>query len=306
MAKSPLMSEMGTVPGSGIPTLAPLAVLRDLVELGKPRITLLVLFTSAVGLWLAPGAVDPLRIAPFLAATGCLVASANTLNCWIERETDARMRRTRNRPLPAGRLEPQTAFGSGLLLGVLALGVLLWSSNVLTTALGAAALLCYVLIYTPMKQVSPWAVVVGAIPGAIPPLMGTTAQTGSLSAAGGLLFGILFFWQLPHFIAISIYLKDDYRRGGLQVLPLVSGERAARRHLFACTLLLVLFSLSATPLGVAGGLYTATAILLGAGFLYLAQKGLRPAVAGAWARKIFGYTLIYLTVLVVVLVLDAR
>ena len=279
---------------------------RDLVDLGKPRITLLVLFTSAVGLWMAPGTLGAVRTVVFLLATSCLVASANTLNCFVERETDGRMRRTRNRPLPAGRMDSRLALVAGLTEGFVALVALAWATNGLTFALGLLALATYVLVYTPLKRVRWWAVIVGAVPGAIPPLMGWTAVTGVLATPGWVLFGILFLWQLPHFIAISLYLKEDYRRGGLQVLPVAFGDAAARRHLFAYTVLLVLVSLTAPPLGLAGPAYLVTAALLGAGFLYVAGGGLRPSVKSAWARRAFAYSLIYLPVLIAVLVLDAR
>jgi protoheme IX farnesyltransferase len=280
--------------------------LRDVLELGKPRITLLVLVTSAVGLWMAPGALGPARTVLFLAATAFLVASANTLNCWAERDVDAKMRRTRLRPLPAGRLDPRVALAAGLAEALMALAVLAWTTNALTVALGAVAVCSYVLVYTPLKRLRWWAVVVGAVPGAIPPLMGWTASTGSLAPEGWVLFGILFCWQLPHFIAISLYLKEDYRRGGLQVLPLVHGDATARRHLFAYTLMLVLVSLAAMPLGMAGAPYLATAALLGAGFVTFAGAGLRRTVHALWARRTFAYSLVYLTLLVGVLVLDAR
>ncbi len=279
---------------------------RDLVELGKPRITMLVLFTTAVGLWMAPGSLGAVGTILFLLGTAGLVASANTLNCWVERESDGMMLRTRRRALPAGRLEPRVALVSGMVVGIASL-VLVWATtNPLTFALGAIALLSYVLVYTPLKRLSWLALLVGAVPGAIPPLMGWTALTGELSAPGWILFGILFFWQLPHFIAISLYLKEDYRRGGLKVLPLVHGDAVARRHLFAYTLLLVGVSLGALPLGLAGPAYLAAATLLGAGFVYLAAWGLRPVVEAVWARRTFAYSLIYLSFLIGILVLDAR
>jgi protoheme IX farnesyltransferase len=140
----------------------------------------------------------------------------------------------------------------------------------------------------------------------MPPLMGWTAATGGLSAGGWALFGILFFWQLPHFIAISLYLKDDYRRGGLRVLPLVHGDAAARRHLFAYTAALCAVSLTAGPLGLAGTAYLAGAALLGAAFLAVAALGLRPAVSARWARQAFAFSLVYLPALIGILVLDAR
>lgn len=280
--------------------------LADLIELGKPRITLLVLFTSAVGLWLGGGGLGSARTLAFLAATALLVASANTLNCYVERETDGRMRRTRERALPAGRLAPRVALAAGIIEAVAALAGLAWSTQPLTVGLGLAAHLSYVLIYTPLKRVSWCAVLVGAVPGALPPLMGFTAATGSLGTPGLMLFGILFLWQLPHFIAISLYLEEDYRRGGLQVLPVARGDLAARRHLFVYTVLLVLWSLAAPPLGLAGPAYAATAAVLGAGFLFVAGGGLSRAVGKPWARRAFAYSLVYLPVLIAVLVLDAR
>lgn len=290
----------GALPGSYARRLG------DLVELGKPRITALVLLTTALGLWMAPGAVDWKSGIWVLLATALLVASANTLNCWVERETDALMHRTRNRPLPTGRLEPRAALVWGLGLGGVALALLGLTTNTLTLALGAGALVSYVLVYTPLKRVGWWAVLIGAVPGAIPPLMGWTAATGTLSAGGWALFGILFFWQLPHFIAISLYLKEDYGRGGLRVLPLVHGDAVARRHLFAYTLALVAVSLSAGPLGMAGLPYLATAALLGAAFVALAAVGLRSSVEAGWARRAFAFSLVYLPVLIGILVLDAR
>ena len=159
-----------------------LSRISDLAELGKPRITSLVLLTTALGLWMAPGAVSwPLALS-VLVATALLVASANTLNCWVERESDGLMRRTQGRALPDGRLAPPVALAWGIFLGVIALAMLAWTTNPLTLALGAGALATYVLLYTPLKRVGWWAVLVGAVPGAIPPLMGWTATTGELSA----------------------------------------------------------------------------------------------------------------------------
>lgn len=285
---------------------AAVETLASLVELGKPRITSLVLVTAAVGIWLAPSRPALPALVGFLAATTLLVASANTLNCWIERRIDARMRRTRGRPLPSGRLSPTAALLAGVGEAVVGVALCAWATNPLTTALGALALLTYVTVYTPLKRVSWLALPVGAIPGALPPLMGWTAATGTLAAPGWFLFAILFFWQLPHFVAIALYLKEDYGRGGLRVLPLVHGDGAARRHLFAYTLLLVAVSLAATPLGLAGPLYSGTAIVLGAAFVVFAAAGLARGGSNVWARRAFLYSLAYLPVLIAVLVLDAR
>ena len=143
---------------------APVARLRDLIELGKPRLSMLVLFTTAAGLAAAPSVPSFWRAAVFVLATACLVVSANTLNCWIEREIDSRMRRTRERPLPTGRLEPNVALASGSFLAVVSLTTLALVTNPLTTILGAGALISYAAVYTPLKRVTPWSVIVGAIP----------------------------------------------------------------------------------------------------------------------------------------------
>jgi protoheme IX farnesyltransferase len=278
---------------------------RDLIELGKPRLSILVIFTTAAGLWLAPDLPDLPRSALFLVATACLVAAANALNCWLECEIDGRMLRTRDRPLPAGRVDSRLAVAYGIALAAASLVVLWFVSNPLTTLLGLIALLTYVLLYTPLKRFTPWAVLVGAIPGAIPPLMGWTAATGALAPAGWYLFGILILWQMPHFIAISINLEDDYRRGGIPVLPIAKGERAARRHLFAWSVVLVVYTLAGPLFGLAGPYYTAVAAALGLAFLALVSTGLRRTVDGPWARRVFGFTLLYLPLLVALLVLDA-
>ncbi len=282
------------------------AAVRDVVELAKPRITAMVVLTAGVGLEMAPVAAGPLRAGALVVGTTLLVASANIFNSWIERDIDARMVRTRHRPLPSGRVDPWTAFALALALGAFAIPILAIAVNPLTALLGAVAHGLYVLVYTPLKRVTPRALEIGAVPGAIPPLMGWTAATGSLAAPGWVLFGILFFWQLPHFVAIAVYLEDDYRRGGLRVLPAVRGLASARRHLLVSTALLVAVSVAAWSLGMAGWAYLAVAVALGAGFVAAAVRGVARAGAGAWARRTMLYSLVYLVVLVGALVLDAR
>ena len=283
-----------------------IATLKDLLDLAKPRITTMVVFTTAMGLFLAPGSIGGARTALLLFGTALLVGSANTLNCWYERETDGLMIRTRNRPLPAGRLDPWTALALGILSGVFAIPLLAIAINPLTALLGAIAHATYVLVYTPLKKISPWALEVGAIPGAIPPLMGWTAATGALSLPGWFLFGILFFWQIPHFLAIAIYLEDDYRRGGLKVLSVERGTVMAARWLAFYTVALVSVSLLAQPLGLAGLAYSAAAAALGVGFLEFARRGIMGQVAGAWARHTMLYSIAWLTALMLALVAFAR
>jgi protoheme IX farnesyltransferase len=279
---------------------------RDVVNLGKPRVTTLVLFTTATGIWLAPSTGAALATTlSFLFATSILVASANTLNCWVERKSDGLMHRTMNRPLPAGRLAPGFALVWGSVLGLLALVLLQLTSNTLTVALGAIALLTYVLIYTPLKKVSPAALYIGAIPGAIPPLMGWTFATGGLDRPGWFLFALLFIWQIPHFIAISVYLEEDYRRGGLQVLPVARGGPAAWRQMILTSAILLALSLAAVPLGIAGSVYLVVAALAGAVFVHGAWQGSKTGTTKA-GRRVFLISIIHLVAVVTALILDAN
>ena len=279
---------------------------RDLVEIAKPRITTMVVFTTAIGVWLAPGSIGTARTALLFLGTAMLVASANMLNCWYERDTDALMLRTRLRPIPAGRLDAWSGFAAGIALGVFSVPILALAVNPLTALLGAIAHTTYVWAYTPLKRVTPLALEVGAIPGAIPPLMGWTAGTGALAVPGWFLFGLLFFWQLPHFLAIAIYLEEDYRRGGLDVLTVRRGALAASRRIGIYTAALVVLSLLAQPLGIAGLGYTIAAAAFGAGFLALALPGLSGKLGGAWARRTMLYSIVWLTAVLAALVLDAR
>lgn len=282
-------------------TSSPLATLRDLVLLAKPRLSGLVVLTSAGGLALAPGRIGPARAILTVLGTAAVVGAANALNNYLEREIDGRMRRTRDRPLPAGRVDPFVALALGLLVPAFALPVLALVANPLTALLAFTALVVYVLVYTPMKRRSTLALFVGAVPGAIPPLMGWTAVTGRLDPGGLALFALLFAWQLPHFLAISIYLAEDYARGGLKVFALVHGEPATRRWIAVTTVLLVPVSLALVPLGLAGAATGALAALAGAALVAYAVHGLG-RVGGRWARNLFLGTLAYLTLLFVALV----
>ncbi len=279
-----------------------LAVLRDLLQLAKPRLSGLVLLTTTGGMALAPGHISLARALVTVFATAAVVGSANALNCYIERDSDALMRRTRDRPLPAGRLDPLIALGGGLLVPVFAVPLLALSAGALTALLALIALVSYVAVYTPMKRRSTLALVVGAVPGAIPPLMGWTAVTGGLDAGGLGLFGLLFAWQLPHFLAISIYLKEDYARGGMKVFAVVHGEPATRRWIALTSLLLPPAALLPTWLGLAGWGYGAVALLASLGFCAFALLGLGPrGEAPRYARQVFFATLLYLVVVMLAL-----
>jgi heme o synthase len=286
---------------------APLAVARDVLALAKPRLAGLVVCTTAGGMWLAPGRRDATTALAALVGTSAVVGAANALNNFLERDVDALMRRTRDRPLPSGRLEPWVAVAVGLGIPAVALPALALFTNGLTATLAALALFVYAVVYTPMKQRSTLALFVGAVPGAIPPLMGWTAATGSLDAGGLALFALLFCWQLPHFLAISIYLKEDYARGGLKVFALVHGDRAAKLWSAATSLLLVPVSLLLVPLGLAGPIYGAAAALLGLALAAHALLGLRRDGGGnRWARNFFLCTLAYLTLLFAAIIVGAR
>ena len=276
---------------------------RDLFALTKPRITSLVLLTGAAGTWLAPGRVAGRTLLLSLVATALIVGAANALNMWWERDVDARMARTRNRPLPAGRMSPDVALAFGLGLAAVS-APLLFLVNVATGLLGLVALVSYVAVYTPLKRHTHLALLVGAVPGAIPPLLGWTTVTGKLGLGGALLFAVLFLWQVPHFAAIAIFRAEDYARAGLQVVSVQHGERAARRTIAVWTVPLVAASLSFVPLGMAGTAYGVVAGVLGAAFLVLALRGLRASGAfdtRRWAKRVFAFSIPYLVLLVLAL-----
>lgn len=278
---------------------------RELLALTKPRVTWLVLATTACGMAVAPKVASFSTKAAAMLATLLVVASANSLNCWLERDLDRLMTRTRNRPLPAGRLDPRLALVFGLALGAISVPLMTFLVNPLTGLLAAIALVSYVWIYTPMKQHSPAALLVGAIPGAMPPLMGWTAMTGTLDVPGLLLFGVLFLWQLPHFIAISVFRQHEYTAAGLKVLPAVRGERTARIHAVVYAAALLPVTLLLVPAGVGGRVYFTVALALGAIFFVAALRSMTRDGSDRWARRLFITSLFYLPLLMGVLVLDA-
>lgn len=275
-----------------------------MVELTKPRLSSLVLITTAGGYVLAPGAASPWKLLLAVGGTSAVVASAQTLNCWLERDVDARMHRTRDRVLPSRRMPGWLAVLQGVVLAAAALPFLYFAVNPLSAALALLALGIYLGVYTPLKRHSSIATIVGAVPGALPPLIGWTAATGRIELPGLVLFGILFLWQIPHFLALSTFLEEDYRRGGLLVLPIDGGTTVTRGNvvLWVCALLPV--SLLLVPLQVAGMAYGISAASGGAIFLGLGLWGLRPDSGRRWAVLLFAYSIVYLTVLFAMLAVD--
>ena len=277
----------------------------DLLQLAKPRITALVLFTTASGLWLAPHGL-PLRTVVFtILGTVLIVAAANALNMYLERDSDALMSRTMNRPLPARRMEPQVALRFGLVLAALSVPLLTFAVGALPGLLASIALVSYELLYTPMKRLSATALLVGALPGAIPPLIGWTAATGRLDLPGVLLFAVMFLWQVPHFLAITLFRKEEYARAGLLVQPNEpGGERAARINIVRYTVALMAVSLLFVPIGAAHAGYLLAALVAGFAFLGYGLVGLRKDAGPRWARNLFLLSLLYLPVVFGALMLD--
>jgi heme o synthase len=279
---------------------------RDFYELTKPRMNFLVVCTTAVGFYMAPhhGGGHWIALLHAIVGTALTAASASVFNQLVERSYDALMPRTRNRPLPAGRVTPAEALAYGVALGVVGVTYLALLVNLLTAVLGAITLASYVWIYTPMKRVSSLNTVVGAVPGAIPPMMGWTAATGALSPEALALFTILFLWQMPHFLAIAILYKRDYAAGGFKMLPVVDpGLRMTSRMIVLYGLALLPASLMPVGVGMAGNVYMTGAVLLSLAFLsYCVSCAVSRERVDA--RKLFFASIIYLPVLFAVMMLD--
>jgi protoheme IX farnesyltransferase len=274
-------------------------------ELVKARLTLLVLITTLVGFYVgARGTLDWWLMTHALLATALLACGAAALNQLIEREHDAKMRRTEGRPLPSGRLQPDTVLLFGGLSSMAGLIYLAIAVNLLTSLLGAITLVTYVFVYTPLKRVTWLNTAVGAIPGALPPLMGWTAATGKVGGAGWALFAILFFWQIPHFLAIAWMYRDEYAKAGFVMLPGIdpTGERTAHQAV-SHTIGLLMVSLCPVMFGVAGATYFFGALLIGVVFLVAAFAFARQLNV-LRARQLFFASIIYLPLLLGLMVFD--
>lgn len=277
---------------------------RDIAELAKPGLTMMNVMMTAGAMGLAGGGLSGMTWLMVLVGATLLVGSANTMNMYLEREGDKAMARTRRRPIPSGRMRPGTALFLGLGGGLISVYVLTVYGNVATGALGALGYVSYVWVYTPMKRISPWAMQIGAIPGAIPPLLGWTAATGHLSIEGIVLFLIVFFWQIPHFIAIAIYRQADYVRAGIKTWPSVRGMDSAKNQALLYTFFLTPISLMLVPLGVASYAYLVVAAGLGLWFLITCVRGFEPESGQRWARHFFVVSIIYLPALTLALIVD--
>ena len=280
-------------------------LIRDLVELVKARLTLLVLVTTAVGFYL--GAEGPVNFAALLHTvfgTAAAAAGAAALNQWWEYNLDALMQRTRSRPVPSGRMRPRDAVILGSALSIFGVAYLAFVSNALSAALAAITIIIYIFAYTPLKRVSTFNTALGAVPGALPPMIGWAAARGTLNAGAWMLFAILFFWQLPHFFAIAWMYRDDYARAGFQMISSDdrTGERSASQSVFFCMLLFIVAGLPAF-LGIATVFYLLAELILGAVFVAVAMRFLKTR-ARADARRLFITSIIYLPLLLGALVLS--
>jgi protoheme IX farnesyltransferase len=274
-------------------------------DLFKARLTFLVLLTTLVGFYIGyRGPVNYLLMLHTIVGTALLAAGASALNQLWEREHDAKMRRTQSRPLPSGKMQPGTVLIIGTVASVLGIGYLAVAVNPLTSLIGAASLFSYVFVYTPLKRITWLNTAIGAIPGALPPLMGWTAARNELSREGWALFAILAFWQIPHFLAIAWMYREEYGRAGFKMLPNVDpdGHRTARQAV-SHTLGLLPVSLAPFAFRLTGPLYLAGALVLGAVFFWCALQFARHLTI-ARAKQLFFASILYLPLLLVVMVLD--
>jgi protoheme IX farnesyltransferase len=274
-------------------------------SLVKPRLSTLVLLTALCGAAVAPGPLSFLGWISLFLGTFGIVGAANALNCYLERDVDALMERTAQRPLVTGELSPSEGLLFALTLSLFSMLILAFGVNFKTAALGALGHILYVAVYTPMKRKSMGALFTGAIPGAVPPLMGWAAVRNDIELGGWILFGILFFWQLPHFIAISLFRQNEYDRAGLKTVPGTMGALNARLQMLLFSGLLAVVGLLPYIFGLAGPYYFVAASVLGLAFTAIAVRGfLEESAATVWVRFTFFGTLAYLPAVLGMWVLD--
>jgi protoheme IX farnesyltransferase len=299
----------GAVP----PTALPESSVGDWIALLKPRVVLLVVFTGWIGMMLAPGHLHPVLAATAVLCITVAAGAAGAINMWYDRDIDRVMRRTRNRPIPAGRIAAGEALAFGVVLAGASVLVMALATNLFAAAVLAGSIGFYVFIYTMwLKRRTAQNIVIGGAAGAFPPMIGWAAVTGGLDLLPLLMFAIVFFWTPPHFWALSLWAHADYARAGVPMLPVVAGPRETRRQIFLYTLVLVPVTLAPWALGLAGPIYGIAALALGIGFLACAWRVLRDRqdAAGASqsndapARAAFKFSIAYLFILFTALAVD--
>ena len=279
--------------------------LHDYVELTKPRLTMLCVLTTLAGFYVAShGPLDVMLLIHTLLGTFMVGGGCGALNMYVEREHDVMMRRTMTRPLPSGRLTANDALLFGLVLGLGGILYLSLAVNLLTGGIGALTLASYVLLYTPMKRRTTLNTIIGGLPGALPPVMGWTAVHGSIGLEAAILFAILFFWQMPHFLALGWMYRNDYARAGYKMLTVIDPEcRATSRQILLYTTGLLPVSLLPTIFHVSGIFYFFGALVLGLGFIALGGM-LAVTRKNKHARYLFHFSLLYLPILLLVMAID--
>jgi protoheme IX farnesyltransferase len=289
--------------GVRLPT-AVAAGVAEYLEILKPRVMALVVFTGLVGLSLAPGHLHPVLAAVAVLCIAVGAGSAGAINMWYDRDIDALMRRTARRPLPTGRMMPGEALGFGVVLGVGAVVVMGLALNSVAAALLAMTILFYVFVYTIwLKRRTPQNIVIGGAAGAFPPIIGWAAATGEIGWGAIALFAIIFFWTPPHFWALSLYRADDYAAAGVPMLPVVSGLHETKRQILLYTLVLWPVTVAPWLLCVAGDLYAAGTLLLNAVFTVTAIRVCRDD-SDRSARRMFAFSLLYLFLIFSLLLMD--
>jgi heme o synthase len=277
----------------------------DYIELMKPRVMSLVVFTALVGLVVAPGHVHPVIGFAALLCIAVGAGAAGALNMWYDADIDARMTRTAGRPIPRGRVTPGEAAGFGITLGVFSVVTLGLLVNLLSAALLAFTIFFYVVIYTVwLKRSTPQNIVIGGAAGALPPMIGWAAASGGLAVEPLVLFLIVFFWTPPHFWALALYRAEDYARAGIPMLPVVAGERETRRQILLYTLILSPLGVAPWLLGYAGPLFGVAALALGAVMIALALRVHNERVGYGASKQLFGFSILYLFLLFAMLLLD--
>ena len=282
---------------------------RDLFALTKPRVMSLVVFTALCGLLVAPGSVHPVLAFSSILAIALGAGASGALNQWYEAGLDAKMKRTAGRPLPAGRLDPQTALQFGVGLAAFSVFLMLFAANWQAAVLLTVSILFYVFVYTMwLKPRTPQNIVIGGAAGAFPPLIGWVAATGSIAPLPILLFLLIFLWTPPHFWALALFVRSDYAAAGIPMMPVVAGETSTRRQILFYAVIMAIGAVAPWPLGYTGALYGWTAILLSALFVALSiQVGTRTTGEGDLMlpeKRLFAYSIAYLFILFGAVVAD--
>lgn len=304
-----------SAPLSSSPPALPVmpAETRDWLELLKPRVLTLVVYSGAIGLLVAPGHINPVLAFTAILCITVAAGASGALNMWYDRDIDAVMRRTRNRPIPGGRIAADDVLAFGIILAVSSVLLMYLATNTVAAAILTVSILFYLIVYTAwLKRRTPQNIVIGGAAGAFPPVIGWAAVTGSVDVLPLLMFAIIFFWTPPHFWALSLYASADYERAGVPMLPVVAGARTTRTHVLVYTVILAFISMSPWAMGYAGGFYAVSAAGLGLWFLAASIQVWRDKqdstgvslTEDAPAKWTFKVSLIYLFALFAALALD--